>query len=425
MSQTGDKAMNMFNELVPRLLRVSRWVTGRVRLDSLVVWILGFAIGALTNIVPVISFAIFLILTIVLAIILFIERMRAEQPSELNSFEIAVREPDNHAAAAVSRANEHFLVIGQVIEIVPHPNLGRRAPIEELGWGSSQIHLIDLQERFEANQLLSRTSGYKEFDPPNGTKFCLVSESFVTKDSPNLILNLRRTDYFTIKSVLAEIKDNPDLRKEFGALDPESNRIPHSLGLHYIVRFPNGDVLCMKRDWRAAYHGNRWSFSGEEQLSEEDFGARVPSEHFIRRTYCEEVLGMRDEIPIAERWMVAEDTVEAARFWSLILEEGISNYAIVGLYQLKVDIEAFITLHKKIVDTGMGTRDREGKFYIVSQPMLKALLFTGECTAKALFLEEGMETIYSYNLHPTSRYRIFRLLRAVLRRPLQPDLDLV
>ncbi|MDH5684567.1 MAG: hypothetical protein OEZ20_08905 [candidate division WOR-3 bacterium] len=388
--------------------------------NSALMLVLGFAIGALTNIYPVPSAIIFFILLVIIVIPIIIDVIKERQLSNLSLWEEALRQPDPHAAAFVSRTNEHFLVIGQAIEILPHPKLNTRANIDELGWSPSSVQLNDLQKNFNANIILDRSGGYKEFDPPNGIKFSLSNTSFITKDSPNLSLDLTRTNYFTLKSVLPTIRQNPDLRVEFGSLNPASNSIPHSLCLHYITRFSGGEVLCMRRDPRAAYHGNLWSFSGEEQLSEEDFRFQFPTFSFFQRTICEEVFSLREDNPLEDKWKLVNPHIKNMSLGSIFVEEEIFNFAMFGVYQLKDSIAKFISFHNNLIDEGTGSRDREGDFFVVSQDLLKDLLFKGQCTVKALFTNDE-QLIRAENLHPTSRYRIFRLLRAVNRKPLQPE----
>lgn len=385
---------------------------------SLVSWGSGYALGALTGIYPWPSVIAFGSVTLFFGVIALRNSFRAFQIRDLTPWELSLRDPDNDAAAAVTRSNEHHLVVGQAIETIPHPQLNSRAALEDLGWEPADVDVTDRQSAFDAGELASRAGGVKDWDPPNGIKFSLVATSFVTSDSPRLSLDTERTDYFTLRSLLPLVGANPAVRAVFGHLDPSRSRIPHSLCLHYIVRFSTGDVLCMQRDPRADYHGNLWSFSGEEQLAERDFEAAQPCLSLFQRTFCEEVLALRDETPLEERWRVASEAVRTMRLWSVFIEERIHNYSLLGLFQLTCDPAEFVTLHNQLVDRGIGTRDREGDCYLVKDIELLGLLVDGRCTARALF--HGAEAdVRAENLHPTSRYRVFRLLRAVKRRPLE------
>ena len=242
--------------------------------------------------------------------------------------------------------------------------------------------------------------------------------SYVVSDSPRLGLEVSRTDYFTLRSVLPLVRGDASVRAEFGSLSPETNRIPHSLCLHYIVRLFDGKVLCMRRDKRAAYHASRWSFTGEEQLSDLDFTSVHAMQALFRRSFCEEVLALRDETPLDERWEIAEKLVQSTALWSLFVEEGIQNWSLLGFYQLRCDAAELVAEHNRLVDRGIGTRDLEGAFYVVPHEALTELLVKGSCTATGLFSGEDV-TVAAEDFHPTSRYRIFRLLRAVNRGSLQ------
>ena len=415
--------MNFISKKTMNLIRVGWKQIARVGINTLLIWIFGFALGALTNIYPLYSLIIFASLSTVLLIIVVIDKLKANQPSKLSEWENALRQPDRYAAAHVARANEHFLVVGQAIEVLPHPNLNTRAKIDELGWDPAEVKMNDLQKQFDAEGLLDKTGGYKESDPPNGIKFSLSDTSFVTQDSPVLTLDLQRTNFFTIMSFKDTLKKNPNLRLEFGNLIPSLNRVPHSLCLHYIVRFSDGDILCMRRNPKAAYHGGLWSFSGEEQILESDLLSSYPMQSLFRRTFCEEVLALQDENPatLADRWQKANEIVDNMRLWSVFVEEEIFNFTLLGIYQLNVNMQNFVSCHNRLINCGMGNRDREGDFFIVSQNTLKNLLFNGQCKVKGLFTDE-MLTVRAENLHPTSRYRIFRLLRAAYRKPLQPEM---
>jgi hypothetical protein len=97
--------------------------------------------------------------------------------------------------------------------------------------------------------------------PALNTRADVNSISLVTLDSPALVLDLQRTDYFTLMSILPSITQNSRLRMKFGSLHPPLNHIPHSFCLHFVVRFSDGNILCMRRHPKASYHKNLWSFS--------------------------------------------------------------------------------------------------------------------------------------------------------------------
>lgn len=395
-----------------------------VSISSLIPWAGGYILGALTNIFPVQSVIVFGGVCLLLIVMYLCDTFRSSQITEFTKWELGLRVPDKNAVDAVSRSNEHYLVVGQAIETVPHPQLNSRASLECLGWDPADVTLVDQQTRFDADVLIRLGCKVEDREQDNGAKFCLVDSSYVTTDGAERKLSLytQRTDYLTHMSVLPHIKNNPTVRAEFGSLDPAVNRIPHSLCLHYMVRFSNGDVLCMRRARGTDFHANRWSFSGEEQLSGKDFDTATPCLSFFRRTFCEEVLGLREDTPLDERWCAALEYVEAMRLWSVFVEEEIHNFTLLGLFQLKCDPEEFRKIHESLVNAGKGTKDNEGKFHVVRHPEFLKLLVAGECNATPFFGKDQMDVkVKSGDLHPTSRYRLFRLLRAVRRAPLDQD----
>jgi hypothetical protein len=400
-------------------LKLSQLLRKHTERNPALILILGFAVGALTNIYPWYSAIVFIVLFLFLMIPVIYDMVKENRRSLYSFREQGLLQPTQHAAAFVARTNDHYLVVGQAIEILLHPNLSTRSEISELGWCPEDIGIKDLQTIFNADTVLSKSGGYKEFDPPNGTKFSVSNCSLVTTDSPNLSLELTRTNYFTLKSVLPTLISNPDLRAELGNLDPALNLIPHSLCLHYIVRFlGTGDVLCMKRSLKTAYHGNLWSLTGEEQISQNDFKSGFPALSLFQRAICEEIFPLIENAPLEERWKKVSPFIESMKLWSLFVEEEIFNFTMFGVCQLKGGISDFIAAHNRSIDEG-GSKDGEGKFFFVSQDGLLELLKIGKCTTRPLFSEtEKEQLITAENLHPTSRYRIFRLLRAIHRKPL-------
>ena len=409
--------LNPFHTTARDALRVIRGV----RLPALVSLTAGYAIGALTNVYPWQAFILFCGIAAVLASFAIFNFVWSRQIKGLTPWELSLRDPDNNAAAAAARANEDHLVVGQAIEVISHPEINSRFELSKLGWRPEDVEIRDLQLCFDATSIVENSGGLKSFDPPNGKKYSLVETSFVTSDSPHLALSTKSTDYFTIKSILPTLRCNPAIRAEFGDLNPTLNRIPHSLCLHYLVRFANGDVLCMKRDSRAVYHGDRWSFSGEEQVSELDFESDTPCLTLFQRTFCEEVLPLRENRPLVERWREASPIIERMALWSVFLEEEIHNFSLLGFYQVNCDPEEFCAYHKDLVAKGVGTKDTEGKYYIARESDLIGLLVAGNCMVSPLFAATEKVEVLAQNLHPTSRYRVFRFLRALNRGPLNAD----
>jgi hypothetical protein len=92
-----------------------------------------------------------------------------------------------------------------------------------------------------------------------------------------------------------------------------------------------------------------------------------------------------------------------------------------GVYQLNCNPNALRVLHKDLVNRTVGSKDGEGEFFVVNRNELLRLLVEGKCQASSLYYDKvpDIVEVCSENLHPTSRYRLFRLLRAANRRPLE------
>ena len=342
-------------------------------------------------------------------------RREHQRATAYTAFELALRQPDSDALARLHAANEHFLVFNQVIEVLPHYSLSSRATFASLGWMPDEIPVQFQNESFEASEILARVGGKRSYDPPNGRKFCLANRSLGGTDAA-LSLNLRETDYFTIRSVVSSLPFT--LRIEFGSLDPAKSRIPHSLCLHFIVRCDDGSVLLLLNESRKAYSGGTWSVSAEEQLKDSDLTEPSPLVVLFRRAILEEVFGLSDEsIPLEDRWARIEDHVRSTRLWSLFLEEHINNFSLLGVCQLSVKPLTLRGVIQQFINDGSAARDLEGKVYFTSRDQLEQLLIRGTATATGLF-SGGETNVLAENLHWTSRYRMFRLLRALNGKPL-------
>jgi hypothetical protein len=77
-------------------------------------WVSGFTLGALTNIYPKPLF----LIALFFLILFVIQAIRAQKRSDLSGWDELLREPDEDATNLVGHANEHFLIVGQVIVLL-------------------------------------------------------------------------------------------------------------------------------------------------------------------------------------------------------------------------------------------------------------------------------------------------------------------
>lgn len=381
--------------------------------------ILGFVLGGFGNIYPFQSLIIFLIVACFVLLKFGLDEFQASRKVKINAtLEEVLRSPHPETLSYARSFEESHLIVGKVIEVIPHPYIYTRAKLTEMGWDPAHIVVKEHQKKFNAKEFLKAIGGQKEFDLPNRAKYSLVEAKGANTDNPTLSLELQQTDYFTVQSAVQQIQVDPSLLVKFGNIEPSKNKIPHTLSLHYVVRFIDGEVLICRRDEGIRYYPGAWSFSGEEQFSEFDSHAKHPIESLFQRAICEEILPLSDTGALKENFEIVKEIIKSMSVMSVFFEQEIGNYSLMGLYQLNIDKEDFVELYQRFVNEGAGNRDREGYLYVTSQKELQHLLFHGSCEAKNLFNQRTV-TLQEDDLHPTSRFRIFRLLRAIQKRPFE------
>jgi len=403
--------VNSFTKRIHRLLQ-------RLGANSIFVWILGFALGGLTNVYPKESLLVFLVLTFTYIFKVLWEELQSSRVVAPSSFEQNLRDPHPETIEYARKFEESHFIVGKIIEVVPHPYLLTKAKITDMGWSPDSIVVKETQKKFHTKELLQAIGGEKEFDLPNRTKFSLVNVVGANTDNPTLSLEVHQTDYFTIQTAIEALQKDPHVLEIYGSLVPSENKIPHTLSLHYIVRLSDGSVLVTRREPGIRYYPGTWSFSGEEQLAEFDTKAQHPIESLFKRAFCEEVLPLSDTDSLSENFERAQKIIKSMNVLSIFFEQEICNFSLFGLFQLNIDADDFVEMYTKVMNETFGNRDREGNLFIVSQKNLQELLYSGKCEAHGLFNKKEV-TIHESDLHPSSRYRVFRLLRAVNKRPFQ------
>jgi hypothetical protein len=236
----------------------------------------------------------------------------------------ALREPDKEAAMfAEVKGTNAGSVVGKVIEIWPHDSLDTMLPLDELGIDPKDV-VFSSPDPGNFDEIIKRCGGLKTFPPPNQDKYGIRQLPLGTKDDQNYIIRFFKTDWNTWMSVRTVIEKNPNLRWELSHVVPERNQLPQSMSLQFLVRFNNGDVLVLRRGAGLASEGNSWSFSGEEQISKEDFEATGVSAaaYLFRRAFTRRSSGTvgRTQILRAESgWMTAPKLslriASGASFW--------------------------------------------------------------------------------------------------------------
>jgi hypothetical protein len=389
--------------------------------NSRVTLVAGALLGALTNVYAVQAAAIFLALMVFVFGLAFFDQRRSLQQLAISEEEIMrLLKPSPEALAAIHKSNKNHLVVGDFVEIVPHPNLNTATRAADAGWSPAEIIVESNDRKFDATELLELSGGQKEFDPPNGIKYALASVPFVTEESPQLELILNETNYFTIQTAKEFLQAQPQLQSKFGSVVLEDNRIPSSLCLHYVIRTADDSILCMKRSGGMAYHSGLWSITGEEQISDHEIGKQAPIEKLFKRALCEEIFQLRNDSALQDVMPLLEDDLRFLRILSIGIELPLYNPTIIGLAQLSIDVSELrkkLIKRKRNVTLNVG-HDDEGDFFVLSKNDAAKLLRDGTASVTGLFSQQ-VENLTADLLHPTSRYRLFRVLRTTLRKSLQ------
>jgi len=353
-------------------------------------------------------------------LITYLQKVMAEGPMGKSHLD-ALRDPDNDAVALAARLGHKEVIVGKVIEIWAHHSLESMLPLTKLGIEPHRLRFSDpVQKQF--TDVLRRCGGLREFPPPNQRKFGIAKLPIGTTDDEGLNVDLFETDWNTWMSSRTVIERDTELRHELSHVLPERNCLPQSMSLQFIIRFANGDVLAMKRKDGLASSPNSWSFSAEEQLHERDFhyGSASAAEQLFRRAFIEEVFGRREGDAEFFKRIWADDCsqlVRSHRIWSFFLEENVGIHQLFGMYQLSVQPRDLRRIHEMAVSSGWGTTDPEGYWYVAPESEARSLLQSGRCYVERLHGDPERRLIKSEGLHPTSRYRLWRLYLALNRRP--------
>lgn len=338
-----------------------------------------------------------------------------------------LRHPDEIARLfAKQRGSGDEIVVGETIEVWAHHTLEDPAiPLHEKGVDPKDVRFrqqrlkrdfTKLAER--CNELNAELPEDERFEPDlvPAKKYgvaCLPG----CADDPANTLEFFETDWNTFKVVDQVVKrrENLALRHAHSHVNPKKNLLPQSMSLHFLVRFLDGDVLAMLRTSKH-FHEGRWSFSAEEQIKEEDWQVTgvEAAEFLFRRAFIEEIFGRKSVDPKVVNGVwddYCREIVASARFWSVILEERMGCFASFGMFQLDIDRDQLVDIHERGKREGH-LRDNEGPLYIVSERNIDELLRNGVCEGRLLHGNDPI-SIFSEQLHPTSRYRLWRLYCAL------------
>jgi len=327
-------------------------------------------------------------------------------------------------------------IIGSVIETHAHPNLESGLALPEVGWTESEVSLRLrpgslcteplLSDPFVIHALEQREAENRRdgrpsiLAPPDGVKYAVVDASSPFLDVFDFNVTVQETRYFSIMSARPAVESSLPLRIKFGHVDPYKNQIPHAVGLQFVALFSDNRVLAIQRAKDTFPFPGTWSFSGEEQCAPIDlsWNEKDRMRNYMLRTVVEEVFPLAripDPVRLAPVMDEARRYVADMRIAGLLLEEPIVTFSFFVIFRLKLDVKEYSDKVLDLVRAARGQMSREGRYFSVALPNLPSLLEGGDIVARPIFGTVD-ESIALSKLHPTSRYRVTRLLNILSGR---------
>lgn len=314
----------------------------------------------------------------------------------------------------------HYPTFDSAIEI--RSNVLSGGEVRELcnsGWDAGNVSIVTTGREFEFDRNLIDESFSKQ--GTNRKKYCLSKvepPDFLDAHEDWLKIHVDETRYHTVMEVLPSIKSNKSLRHVLTDITLQNHGIPHAFCLHFVLRFSDGCVLCMKRSTGVDYEQGKWSITEEEQLREEDLsGQRAAGIEWFDRAVFEEAFEL-GKPQVRDEW---ENTIRSKiafqRIWSVIAEEKYGSFGLAGIVQFYVDSFEYADLRNQINrDYPFAKPDPEGNLFIMEHSDLITLAETGSCQVSHVFDRKSFETVRDQDLHSTSWYRVACLLTAMRRQ---------
>lgn len=311
----------------------------------------------------------------------------------------------------------HWLSFDKNVEICVAPNLIEPHTSEaQAGWKPEECRLRVIGDfpnapRLEDNYKQWRVTMDPEKLKKDGTKYVLVNHPTSETDEHFVRLELRETKWSRVQGFLYGTK-NPDPETGrnflFQTADPDwtpdkkprmdltRSNCPHALCFHGIVVTRDRKILALQRPGpdRTDYHPYAWSLSFEEQLAESDLAgsnSEVDVSEWLHRAVRQEVLGKHVDSLFK---------VENARVLAIAIEEEIFNPFLVAYIPVECDSSELPDILPLAADRAEWLRYG---FYDIEPPFDALVAAYRTCKHT-----DGNA------LHPTSRYRIYLALTALL-----------
>lgn len=367
---------------------------------------------------------------------LWISRKLKQRRIRISTKEIEeIWRPDKSTIKFAKEQNDSFRIINKAIEVWIHGSIDTESPLHQKGMEPKDLNLKILDDPFDVLKLFKQTNLPEKHFDVDKTKYSLTSIPQGDKfdDSGVMYFFLKRTKFSVVQSFKEFFKSSLSNRLKYGSIRPSENQVPNIMCLHFLTEFSDGHVLFSVRADGLEYYDGLISISAEEQLSVIDVFKNKNAELWFQRAILEELFPMTvDEIDEDDEEQVLEKVIDTERrwlklskrlkidyrYWSIILEEELVNFSIMGFVRLGVSIKQYQQLYKDLLLELDGDRDKEGTFYFVHFSDLDKLLTSGQCQVHGLFSMKR-NTIELDQLHPTSLYRVVRYLRAKTRSPIK------
>jgi len=309
-------------------------------------------------------------------------------PIAAEAADLFSREQDIAMGAPVDRA----------IPVLLAPNITRE--ISENGW-SPDLVTIHSCGAFPGEQISPGIVAKRGHYTDNDTKYALVSLPQQFSDPSNrLELYVEETDYNTVTGAASFLQDNKDKVLKYVSCDPKRKRVPNSLCLHAVCEFSDGSLQALKRTSDTPYSPNDFSLSFEEQLDEVDFqsGAALAATTWMHRAVCEELFPLlnkrsnKSRISLSQAYNSVAQYIDYMRFWALLLEVEIGNFALMGHIKVNIDPIRFAEIYRDFRATGH-MRDKEGLMYNVSRNDVRELLQSRPAQAREMNVDDNTKEI--------------------------------
>jgi hypothetical protein len=275
-----------------------------------------------------------------------------------------------------------------------------------------------VEEAFNNAETLRAAEGKgTALELPDNDKYAIADTSSPFHDITNLTVTFKRTKYSSILRSRPAVSSFLDVWMKYGHVHPSGNQIPQAAAIQFSAVFGGFEILAIHRDKHSFPFPDTWSFSGEEQFDGSDSQWDEPDrmKYAMLRTAQEEVFPLAriyDKTKLLKVIEIVEPYIRSMRLWSMFLEGPTATYSVFCVYEFDFGMDEYADLVRGLVRRGLGQTSREGKYFSVNLADVPTLLKGDGVPARPIFGGEPV-LIPPEKLHPTSQYRLVRLLNVL------------